>query len=63
MSLLSDGAKLIGRQLAALAIGRHLIGNGLVLVESAKARTFDSADVNEDILAAIVRLNESVTLF
>ncbi len=62
MSLFSDGAKLIGRQLPALAVGRQLIGNSLVLVESTKARTFDGADVNEDILAAIVWLNESVTL-
>jgi hypothetical protein len=63
MSLLLDGAKLIGGQLTALAVGRQLIGNSLVLVESAKACTFERANVNEDILAAIVRLNESVTLF
>src|SRR5688572_4234442 len=57
-----DGAQIVRRRLAGLAIGNHVIGDLLALVEGAQASAFDRADVNEDVLAAILRLNETEAL-
>ena len=62
LAIPSECTELIGGLLATPAVGGELIGNGLVLLKGVKACTLNRADVNEDILAAIVRLNEPVTL-
>ena len=44
------------------AFGGNIEGYPLAFVERRKAGTFDRADVNEHVRAAIVRLNEAETL-
>jgi hypothetical protein len=58
----SDCAQLVSRLLSALPISGQFVGNRLVLGKGTHASTLDGADVHEHILAAIIRLNEPVTL-
>src|SRR5437764_3706485 len=57
-----DGAQIIGGRFAAAAVGHDVIGNLLSLIEGAHSGAFDRADVHEDILVAIFRLNETEAL-
>src|SRR4029079_12604572 len=57
-----DGAQILGGRLAATAGGHGVVGDLLALVEGAHPGAFDRADVHEDILVAIVRLNEAEAL-
>src|SRR6185312_13690618 len=49
-------------RLAGLAIGHDLVRDLLAFAEGAHSSAFDRADVNEDVLAAVLRLNETETL-
>jgi hypothetical protein len=55
------GAQIVGGRLAGPAVRDDVEGNGLALVEGAHAGAFDRADMNEDVLIAILRLNEAKT--
>jgi hypothetical protein len=55
-------AKIFSAGLAAHAVGLGLERHLLTLIEGAKAGAFDGADMNEDVLAAIVRLDEAEAL-
>jgi hypothetical protein len=55
----SGGAQIVCRGFAGPAIGYNLERNPLSLVEAVHASTFDGADVHEDILAAIIRLDKT----
>jgi hypothetical protein len=58
----SNSAQVLGRRLAILWIGNNVEGNLLPLIETVHPRTLDLPHVHEDILAAIIWLNESVAL-
>ena len=55
----SDGAQVLCRGLARLWIGDNIERDLLSLVEVSHPGAFDRADVHEDILAAIIRLDEA----
>jgi hypothetical protein len=57
----SVDAKLVSRRLAGSSVCDDIECQLLSLVERAQAGTFDRTNVNEDILAAVVRLNEAKT--
>src|SRR5437773_11476573 len=56
------GAQILSSRLASPAVRNDLEGDLLPLVESAHAGAFDRADMNEDILVAVLRLNEAEAL-
>src|SRR5256885_7676390 len=56
------GAKILSGGLAGFAVRGRVEGDLLPFVECAQARAFDRADVHEDILAAVFRLNETEAL-
>src|SRR6185369_13986552 len=56
-----DGAKVVGRRFAGLAIRNNVEFDLLALIEPTHTSALDCADVHEDVLAAIVRLNEAET--
>src|SRR6266702_7489303 len=56
------GAQIICRRLAGTAVCNDFKRNLLSLVEGAHAGAFDGADMNKNILASLVRLNEAKTL-
>jgi len=58
----SHGAQILGGGLAGPAVGDDLEGDLLPFVEGAHAGAFNGADMNEDVLAAGVRLNEAEAL-
>src|SRR4051812_711587 len=58
----SDGAKIRRRGLSGLAILGLLIFDLLTFVQAAHSGSFDRTDVDEYVLAALIRLNEAVTL-
>src|SRR5204863_5632290 len=58
----ADRLQVICRHLAAPAIGHELELDLLAFAERAHAGALDSADMNERILAAIVRLDETEAL-
>src|SRR5438270_9743555 len=58
----SDGADVACRVLAGLAVPLDVVGNFLTFVEAAQARTLDSADMDENVLAAVVGLDKAITL-
>jgi hypothetical protein len=58
----SLGAKIVGRHLAGTLVLNELVGDLLTIPEIAHAGTLDCADVDENVLAAVIRLNESETL-
>jgi len=51
-------AQIFGRRLAVAAVLDDVEGNALPLVEGAQTGAFDRADMNEDVLPAIGRLND-----
>jgi hypothetical protein len=51
--------QIVRRGLACPSIGDNVESDLLSLVEDTHASAFDRADVHEDILAAIIRLNEA----
>jgi hypothetical protein len=55
----SDGLQIVRRGLAGLSIGNNVKSDLLSLVEGTHASAFDRADVHEDILAAIIRLDKA----
>jgi hypothetical protein len=56
----SDSAQILSRRLAALWIGNNVESNLLPLIEAVHPGALDLLDVHEDILAATIRLDESV---
>jgi hypothetical protein len=58
----SGGPQIVGRRLAGPSIRDEIEGQLLPFVEGAHAGTFDRADMNEDVLAAVIGLNEAETL-
>src|SRR6266446_6045251 len=57
-----DSAEIVGRRLAGLTIGNDLEFDLLSFVEALHAGALDRADMHEDVLAAIIRLNEAEAL-
>ena len=62
IAVILRGAQIFRSRFASPAVCNDFKGNLLALVEGAHAGAFDGADMNEDILAALVRLNEAETL-
>src|SRR5215467_4516057 len=58
----SGGSQVLGRRLSGLAVGNDLEGDFLAFLELVEAGALDRADVDEDVLAAVLRLDESVAL-
>ena len=58
----SLGAKLIGRHLARALVLHELEGDLLTFAQIAHASALDGADVDENVLSAIIRLDETKTL-
>ena len=56
----SDGAQILSRGLACLRIRHNVERDLLPLIEAVHSCALDLLDVHEDILAAIIRLDESV---
>src|SRR5690606_27332943 len=56
------GLQLTSRFLARATVALDFVGNLLVFVQAAQAGLLDSRDVDEDVLAAVIRLDEAVTL-
>ena len=54
-----DGAQIVGGRLAGLSIGDRLEGDLLSFVESLQSGAFDGADMHENVLAAVIRLDEA----
>jgi len=59
----SDGAQIFRGGLACLSIGNNIERDFLSLVEAMHPGAFDRADVHENILAAIIRLDEAEAFF
>src|SRR5712691_8146936 len=55
----SDSVQIVRRGLACFSIGNNVESDLLSLVEDTHASAFDRADVHEDILAAIIRLDKA----
>jgi hypothetical protein len=55
----SDDLQIVRRGLACLSIGDNVESDLLPLIEETHASAFDRTDVHEDILAAIIWLNEA----
>ncbi len=55
--------QLFGRHLAALAVRNEFEGNFVTLAQLVETRALYGADVNEGILAAVVRRNEAKAFF
>src|SRR5262249_48942602 len=60
--LVSCRAQVSCRRLTGPLVGHDFEGNLLAFAEVAQARLFDSADMHKHILAAIVRLDEAISL-
>jgi hypothetical protein len=56
-----DSAQIVSRGLSGPAIGDYFVADLLTFIEIAHSCAFYRADVNKNILAAIVRLNEAET--
>src|ERR1700679_2786456 len=61
-STTSIHAKVFGAGLAAHAVGLRFERKLLAFIERAQACAFDGADMNENVIAAVVGLNEAKTL-
>ena len=55
----SIGAQIVCRGLSGPSIGHNLERDLLSLIETVHPGAFDRADMHEDVLAAVVRLNEA----
>src|SRR3989344_5806839 len=58
----ADGLQLASGFLARTLVAFQLVGNLLVFIQAAQASAFNGGDVDEDVLAAVVGLDEAVTL-
>jgi ribosomal protein S21 len=58
----SDSLQIVRRELACPSIGNNVESDLLSLVEGTHASAFDRADVHENILAAVVRLDKAEAL-
>src|SRR5215212_8274159 len=58
----SRGLEIDRRGLAVALVGLELVGDLLTLAQAHQARALHRRDVDEDILAAVVRLDEAVAL-
>jgi len=54
-----DSAQIVGRRLTGPSISNNFERDLLSLTETLHSRAFDRADMDEDILAAVVGLNET----
>src|ERR1700722_20713224 len=59
---LAGGAQIVGRRLARAAIGYDLVADLLALAQRSQAGALAGADVNEHVVATVVRLNEAEAL-
>src|SRR6201994_84492 len=59
---LAGCAQIVGGRLAGTAIGDDFVADLLAFTQGSKASTFDGADMNENVVAAIIRLDEAVAL-
>jgi hypothetical protein len=57
-----DGAQIVGRRLAGSTVGADLEGHFLSLIEALHSSALDRADMDENVLASIFRLNKAETL-
>jgi hypothetical protein len=57
-----DSAEIVGRRLAGPTVGNDLESDLLSFVKVLHTGAFNRADMHEDVLAAIVRLNEAEAL-
>jgi hypothetical protein len=58
----SGGAQILGSRLARAAIGDDIEADVLSLAEVAQTGAFDRADMDENVLATVCRLNEAKAL-
>jgi hypothetical protein len=58
----SGGAQIVSRRLAGSSIWDEVERELLPFIEGAQAGALDSTDMNEDVLAAVIRLNETESL-
>ncbi|CAD5250439.1 hypothetical protein BOS5A_10377 [Bosea sp. EC-HK365B] len=58
----SLGAQVVGRHLARTLVLDELVRDLLAVTQIAQAGALDGADVDEHVLAAIIRLDEAETL-
>jgi hypothetical protein len=58
----SHGLEILGGRFAGLAVDHDLERDALTFFQFAQASAFDSADVDEHVLAATFGLDESITL-
>src|SRR5580704_636427 len=56
----SECRETIGRGLAGAAVLRHLVGNLLAFAQRLQTGALDCADVDEHVLAAVIRLDEAI---
>jgi hypothetical protein len=56
-----NGAQIVSRRLAAATVGDDLERNLLAFVQRAHTGPFDRANMNENIVAAFIRLDEAKT--
>jgi hypothetical protein len=59
---LFDDAQIVGRGLARPSIGNNIERNPLSLIEDLRPSALDRPDMHEDVLAAFVRPDKSVSL-
>jgi hypothetical protein len=57
-----DGAQIFGGGLAGPAVSNDVESDFLAFVKSAHAGAFDRADMNEDVVTAVFRLDEAEAL-
>src|SRR5262249_46034439 len=58
-----ENLQIRSRALAGLTIGDEIVRDFLSLIKSIHSSAFDGADMDENILAAVTRLNEAKSLF
>src|SRR3954471_20439121 len=58
----AGGAQIVGRRFARTAIGHDFVADLLAFTQRTKTGTFDSADVHEHVIAAVIRLDEAIAL-
>src|ERR1700694_235310 len=59
---LPGGAQIVGRRLARAAIGYDLVADLLAFAQRTKSGALYRADVNEHVVATVIRLNEAEAL-
>src|SRR6202035_505637 len=59
---LAGGAQIVGRRLARATIGYDLVADLLAFAQRSKSGAFEGADVNEHVVATVIRLNEAEAL-